>query len=83
MYEVLFSDNAKKQFKSLDGIVKRRIGLVLERIKQRPHRFVIKLVRSQYYRLKVGKNRVILDIKEEKIVIYIIELDHRKKIYKR
>jgi len=82
MYDLTLSDKAKKQLSKLDQNLQNRIGLVFERIKIRPHSFVKKLVNSKYYRLRVGEHRIILDIRENKLLIFVIELGHRKNIYK-
>ncbi len=81
MYEIIVSDIAKKQLSKMGQGIKDRIGIVLERIRIRPFHFVKKLVGSPYYRLRVGNYRVILDIKEEKLIIFVIELGHRRNVY--
>ena len=82
MYEIIVSDKAKEQLKKLPQEIKNRIGNVLERIRIRPFSFVKRLVGSPYYRLRVGNYRVILNIQNERLIIFIIELGHRKNIYK-
>jgi len=81
MYETIVSDKAKKQLSKLPQDIRDRIGIALERIRIRPQHFVLRLVGSPYYRLRVGDYRVILDIINEKLVIMIIEIGHRKNIY--
>jgi len=43
---------------------------------------VTKLVGDPGYRLRVGDYRVILDIDEGNLIILVIKIAHRKKIYK-
>jgi len=81
MYEIIVSDKAKKQLSKLSPDMRDRIGIALERIRIRPQHFVLRLVGSPYYRLRVGDYRVILDIINERLVIMIIEIGHRKNIY--
>jgi len=81
MYEIIVSDKAKKQLSKLPQDIRDRIGIALERIRIRPQHFVLRLVGSPYYRLRVGDYRVILDIINEKLVIMVIEIGHRKNIY--
>jgi len=81
MYEIIVSDKAKKQLSKLSQDIRDRIGIALERIRIRPQHFVLRLVGSPYYRLRVGDYRVILDIINEKLVIMIVEMGHRKNIY--
>ncbi len=81
MYNIEFSKIAEKQFYKLEREVQSRIISVLERIKIRPYNNVKKLVGNPYFRLRVGDYRIILDIKETKLIIFIIEVGHRKNIY--
>ena len=82
MYEVIFTDEAKKQLASLDVFLRQKIGSIIERIKIRPHKFARRLYNSKYYRIRVDNYRVILDIQDVKLIIYVIEMEPRNKIYK-
>jgi len=81
VYSLVYSATALKHLKKLDKEIQIRIISTLERIRVRPYPHVKKLVESPYFRLRVGDYRVILDIKENKLLIFIIEVGHRKKIY--
>lgn len=81
MYEIILSDNARKQLSKLPQEIKNRIGQVIERIKIRPHHFVKRLVGSPYFRLRVGDYRLILDIQQKKLIILVLEIGHRKNVY--
>lgn len=81
MYELVISDKAKRQLKKLEKNIQNRIGTVFERIKIRPFHFVKRKQGTPYFILRVGEYRVILDIKENKLIIFVIELGPRKKIY--
>jgi mRNA interferase RelE/StbE len=82
IYGIIFSDRALKQLKKLEKNVQERIISTLERIKIRPQVHVTKLVGDPGYRLRVGDYRVILDIDEGNLFILVINIGHRKKIYK-
>ena len=82
MYKIEFSKEADTQLNKLDKEVQKRIINVLDRIIINPFHHVKRLVGSPYYRLRVGDYRVILDIQQDKLIIYVIELGHRKNIYK-
>ncbi len=82
MYSIELSKTAEKQLYKLEKNVQVRIISTLERIRVRPYPHVKKLVESPYYRLRVGNYRVILDIKEDKLIIFVIEVGHRRNIYK-
>jgi len=82
MYNILFYDKAKRQLKKLPLKIQKRILNSLERIKLRPFHFVKRKQGTPYYILRVGEYRIILDIKQDKLLILVIELGPRKKIYK-
>ena len=82
MYQLVYSDKALKQISKFDRILKQRILNSLERIRIRPHSRVKKMVGCPYYSLRVGDYRVILDLKDNKLTILVIEMGHRKNIYK-
>jgi len=82
MFELFFTAEAKKYLKKLDKQNKIRIISALERIRIRPYPHVKKLVASPYFRLRVGKYRIILDINKGKLIILVIIIGHRKNIYK-
>ena len=83
MYFVEFSKFAEKQFYGLEKNVQLRIINSLERIKVRPYHFVKRKQGTPYYILRIGSYRAILNIKENKLRILVIEVGHRKNIYKK
>lgn len=82
MYEIEFTDKAKKQFDKIEKDLQERIGSVFGRIRIRPEQFVERLIGEEGYKLRVGDYRVFLDILHEKLIILVIEMGHRKKVYK-
>lgn len=82
MYEVIILPKAEKQLYKLNKILQERILNTLERIKFRPYHFIKKRESTSYYILRVGDYRIILDIKNDKLIIFVIELGPRKNIYK-
>lgn len=81
-YQIAFTNTAERQLKKLEKHMQKRILTVLERIKVRPYDFVKKLTSYPYYRLRVGDYRLILDIKNDLLIIIVVEIGHRKNIYK-
>lgn len=81
MYEIIFSDIARKELKKLDRDIQKRIINTLERIRIRPYSFVKKVVGGSSFRLRVGKYRIIMDILKDKLLIFVIEVEKRSKVY--
>lgn len=82
MYSVEFSKKAENQLYKLPKEIQNRIIRTLERIKIRPQNFVEKLVGEPGYKLRVGDYRIFLDIDNNKLLILILKLGHRKNVYK-
>ena len=80
IFELLFSKEFKKNIKKLEIQERKRVISALMSCRIRPHAKVGKLVGSRYYKLRVGKYRVILDIINNKLIIHVIEVGHRKNI---
>jgi len=62
--------------------MQRRVIVTLERCRIRPYSYVEKLVGSPYFKLRVGNYRIIMDIKNDQLKMLVIEIGHRKNIYK-
>ena len=82
VYEVIFSEKAESQLKKLEKNIQERILSVLERIRIRPELYAVKLIGDPGYKLRIGDYRVILDIDNNKLIILVIKIGHRKNIYK-
>jgi len=82
-YEVIWAETAVRELEKMDRKVAKRIIDRVEAIKENPFRFVKKLVDLPFYSLRVGDYRVILSIDAGKLVIFVVHVGHRSKVYKR
>ena len=83
MYTLIYSSDALKQLKKLQKEIQARIIACIERCRIRPQANVKKLVGVPEYSLRVGDYRVIMDIVDDKLIILVIKIGHRKNIYER
>jgi mRNA interferase RelE/StbE len=83
LYEIIFSQKAKKQLFKLEKNIQERIITALERIRIRPEAYITKLVGDPGFKLRIGDYRVIMDINNNNLLILVIKVGHRKDIYKR
>lgn len=83
MFDIEFSIHAEKQLSKLKKEDQIRILSTLERIRIRPYPHVKGIVGSDNFRLRVGKFRVIIDIRNDKFIIFVIEIANRNNIYKK
>ena len=80
-YDVKIKPKALKQLKKLQKDVVERILKKITIIKDTPQSFMKKLEAKDIWSLRVGDYRVLIDILEDKKIIEIIKVGHRKEIY--
>jgi mRNA interferase RelE/StbE len=86
MHKIEFSHLAAKELGKVYNIDKKlysRFIVVIETLKTNPYqgkRLKGKLTGD--YSLRLGNYRIIYMVKEDRLIIYIIDLGHRSKIYK-
>ncbi len=82
MYELIYSPAALKQLEKLERHIKERIIVALERLRIRPESCDIKkLVGMRGYQCRVGDYRIIFDMEKDKLLIFVLQIGHRKNIY--
>lgn len=83
MYELLFDPKALEQLNKLPVNIRERILNKLEDAKRNPHRYFEKLAELKTYKIRVGNYRIIADIQDNKLIILVLKVGHRKNIYKK
>ena len=82
MYELIFDELAIKFLEKLPKKESERIFNKLQDTKENPHHYFIRLADRKEYKLRVGDYRVIADIDDSKIKIYVILIGKRSNVYK-
>ena len=81
MYELIYAPSALKALEKLPKTVQERILIALERLRIRPQSYDIKkLVGVVGYRFRVGDYRIIFDLDNNKLFIFILDIGHRRNI---
>ena len=85
-WRIVFSKPAAKQFAKLDKQTQKAIARYLDKIQQSstPTQFGKSLTGSlaSYWRYRVGKYRIICDIHDHTLIIEVITINKRDKVYK-
>lgn len=83
-YKVEILKGALKQLKKLSPELQERIQLKIDElaIEPRPNKVKKLINRENAYRIRVGDSRVIYDIFDDILVVNVVEIGHRSKIYK-
>lgn len=81
-YTVFLSKQAQKQLDKLSNNVAEPILESILKLKNNPRpQGYIKLKGRKGYRIRVGSYRVIYEVIDDKLIIDVIALGHRKEIY--
>jgi len=80
-YEVKIKPKALKQLKKLPKDITERILKKVILIKDTPQSFMKKLESKNIWSLRIGDYRALIDIQEDKRLIEVIKVGHRKDVY--
>ena len=83
MYEVILKKPAKRFLKRLDKSEQKRVISKLKELKQNSKLGKPMIGRlSGLWSLRIGKYRALYQIVENELIIFILNIDHRKRVYK-
>jgi mRNA interferase RelE/StbE len=82
-YTVEFSPIASRQFRKLDKTLRARLIPKIEALADQPRPPGVKKLRSYQnaYRIRVGDYRVIYEIHDDRLLVLVVEVGPRGKIY--
>jgi mRNA interferase RelE/StbE len=84
-YRIEFLDAATKDLKKIDGSVARRVlETIIEKLSQDPKQpgQPLKGKVTGFWRLRVGDYRVVYRILEDKVLVLVVKVGHRKSVYR-
>ena len=86
MYNLQFLNSAKNELKKLDKVTQKVIKEKLLKLINNPNDLKnnIKSLKGDYkgkYRLRVSSYRVIYKLDNDKVIILVVRIGHRKEIY--
>jgi len=83
-YTIKFTPKAAKQVGKLDSTAAARIRDFLEQKLSRldnPRLLGKRLVNEKFWRYRVGDYRILVNIDDDRILILIVEVAHRREVY--
>ena len=83
VYEIIISKRVEKFLDKLDSQNRERIIISLEKLRIRPEAHLKRLVGEKSYKFRAGDYRVIIDLEKDKLLVLVIDIGHRKNIYKK
>ena len=85
-YTIKFDSRVKKDFKSIQAQDIKRIKSAISELGRNPRPdgcTKLKGDKHDYYRIRVGKYRVIYVIEDKILLVLVVRVGHRKEIYKK
>ena len=85
-WDIKWSPTAQKQLQKItksNTAIAQQIVKRLEEITDNPFDLTDKLHGTDLRKLRVGSYRIIMSLEEQKIIIFIVEVGYRSKIYKK
>lgn len=83
-FRILFAKPAEKTFLGLDRDIQRRIARAIESLGENPRPSgCVKLQgESDLYRIRAGDWRVVYTIQDQKLIVLVLKIGHRREIYR-
>lgn len=81
VWTLVFSSKAEKFLRKLDNQTEQIIIDRLSDILENPYKVLERLQQSQFYKLRIGKYRVIVDLRKNRLLVFVIKIDKRSKAY--
>ena len=86
MYRVVFTDKARKALKKLNRQQKIIIGWIKKNLEgcedPRKTRKAFTANKKEKWRYRVGDYRILAQIQDNRVVILVLQIGHRREIYK-
>ncbi|ELS03636.1 addiction module toxin, RelE/StbE family [Xenococcus sp. PCC 7305] len=85
-YTIKFDSRVKKDFRSIQSQDIKRIKNAIAELSKNPRPegcAKLKGDKHDYYRIRVGKYRVVYLVEDEILLILVVRVGHRKEIYKK
>ncbi|MBZ2385950.1 type II toxin-antitoxin system RelE/ParE family toxin [Anaerococcus murdochii] len=84
---IIYSEEALKSLKKLDKPVQRIIISYMDKIalleEPRSRGKALSTNLRGFWRYRIGDYRILCEIQDEKLIICVVDIDHRKNIYNR
>ena len=85
-YRVEFVKSARKEFERLPVKVRAKITEALNLLSQNPYSELLKVKKlkqaDKLYRFRLGDYRVLYEVRNERLVVIVIKIGHRRDVYR-
>ena len=80
-YEIQWYPKARKNFERLPRELQERVSKKLDEVSEEPFRYLGHFAHEDFYKLRIGDYRVLIDVDFENKILHLRVFDHRGSIY--
>lgn len=82
-YSIAFHPGALREFDKLPKEIQKNLAQVIDELANDPRpQGVVKLMGIDAYRMRAGQYRIAYAIQDERLIVLIVKVGHRREIYK-
>lgn len=83
-YEIVFREEARRAFDSLDPAVRKQVGRAIDRLAENPRPGQATPIFGEpgALRIRTGAWRIIYEIHKDRLVVLVLDVGHRSTIYR-
>jgi mRNA interferase RelE/StbE len=83
-YEIRFTCRADRQLRKLERATQKRLSTAIEDLRTVPRPQGAKLLAGtdDLWRIRVGVHRIVYTIQDERLVVLVVKLGHRRNVYR-
>lgn len=82
-FEIRWTESSFKKLQKLDRLIQKRVIEKLDEAATDPFVMAKKLLGVNLYSIRVADHRIIISIERDKLVIVVVDVGHRSKIYEK
>jgi len=81
-YELILRPSVEKDLRKIPAADLREILARMEALREAPPPGSVKLSGEEYYRVRQGDYRIIYEIEDDKLIVIVVRVGHRRDIYR-
>ena len=81
-WTIIYHPKAQKDLDKLDDAIAKEVILRMDEIVLDPYKLLEPMTNCRYYKFRVRDYRGIVDIVNNKLILHVVKVRHRRKVYK-
>ena len=82
VWTIIYAPKAERDIENLGEELAKKVILLMDEIALDPYGLLEKLTNSPFYKFRIGVYRGIVDIVNDKLILHVVKIKHRSKVYK-